>query len=130
LHKLSVEHDLTFVFADVISAYHPPQTIEGALSQADPSVSSTQESSSSTTSSVATTQHTASVSTVIECHTTMSAVHLGRLLLQKMGWKEGEGLGKDNSGPTAPLVIDMKKDRKGLGSALLFRVSLCKLVSK
>jgi len=34
-------------------------------------------------------------------------------MLQKMGWKEGEGLGKDNSGPTAPLILDMKKDRKG-----------------
>jgi len=42
-------------------------------------------------------------------------VHLGRLLLQKMGWKEGEGLGKDNSGPTNPLILDMKKDRKGTG---------------
>jgi hypothetical protein len=41
-------------------------------------------------------------------------VHIGKLLLQKMGWKEGEGLGKDSSGPTAPLILDMKKDRKGL----------------
>ena len=78
---------------------------EAGSSETDPNVSPATEVSSTTTSSVS--------SSVIESHTTQSAVHLGRLLLQKMGWKEGEGLGKDNSGPTAPLILDMKKDRKG-----------------
>jgi len=104
----------------VIVICHPSQSVEATSSQTDTSESPTQEQSSSTTSSVATS--TSASSTVTECHTTLSAVHLGRLLLQKMGWKEGEGLGKDSSGPTAPLVIDMKKDRKGLNSALVFGV--------
>ena len=81
--------------------------MELASSEADPVVSST----SSTLESAA----VVSASSAAECYTTESAVHLGRLLLQKMGWKEGEGLGKDSSGPTAPLMPDMKKDRKGNG---------------
>jgi len=71
---------------------------------------------------------TASGSSVTECYTTLSAVHLGRLLLQKMGWKEGEGLGKDNSGPTTPLMLDMKKDRKGTSSISFIYLSLTPMV--
>jgi G-patch domain len=40
-----------------------------------------------------------------------------------MGWKEGEGLGKNNSGPTAPLELDMKMDRKGD-----FLLAICSIV--
>ncbi|XP_013421780.1 protein SON-like [Lingula anatina] len=36
------------------------------------------------------------------------------LLLRKMGWKPGEGLGKNNEGPSEPLMLDVKMDRKGL----------------
>lgn len=39
---------------------------------------------------------------------------MGKFLLQKMGWKEGEGLGKNKSGSLTPLVLDVKMDRKGL----------------
>lgn len=38
-------------------------------------------------------------------------------LLQKMGWKQGEGLGKNNEGSTEPLALDFKTDRKGLTSS-------------
>ena len=34
-------------------------------------------------------------------------------LLQKMGWKPGDGLGKDNEGKKEPLMLDIKMDRKG-----------------
>ncbi|CAL2029408.1 unnamed protein product [Caenorhabditis brenneri] len=39
---------------------------------------------------------------------------LGRQLLEKMGWRPGEGLGKDATGNLEPLVLDVKSDRKGL----------------
>lgn len=35
-------------------------------------------------------------------------------LLKKMGWKQGEGLGKNNEGKKEPLLLDFKVDRKGL----------------
>ncbi|KAK3098793.1 hypothetical protein FSP39_023165 [Pinctada imbricata] len=41
---------------------------------------------------------------------------IGMALLQKMGWKEGEGLGKNNEGSLEPLSLDFKTDRKGLTS--------------
>lgn len=37
-------------------------------------------------------------------------------LLQKMGWKQGEGLGKNKEGSTLPLMLDVKTDRKGLAA--------------
>lgn len=39
---------------------------------------------------------------------------IGMLLLQKMGWKHGEGLGKNKEGNVEPLQLDVKVDRKGL----------------
>ncbi|XP_060555104.1 protein SON-like isoform X2 [Ruditapes philippinarum] len=39
---------------------------------------------------------------------------IGMFLLQKMGWKHGEGLGKNNEGTKEPLMLDFKIDRKGL----------------
>jgi hypothetical protein len=44
---------------------------------------------------------------------TVSVMSVGKFLLQKMGWKEGEGLGKNNEGPKAPLELVMKMDRRG-----------------
>jgi len=38
---------------------------------------------------------------------------IGMFLLQKMGWKHGEGLGKNNEGQREPLMLDFKVDRKG-----------------
>ncbi|XP_062906514.1 protein SON-like isoform X1 [Mobula hypostoma] len=39
---------------------------------------------------------------------------MGAQLMQKMGWREGEGLGKNKNGPVEPIVVDFKTDRKGL----------------
>ena len=41
---------------------------------------------------------------------------MGMHLLQKMGWKPGEGLGKNKEGTTEPLALDVKTDKKGLMS--------------
>ena len=42
---------------------------------------------------------------------------IGEKLLQKMGWKEGEGLGKTKEGDTEPIQFkEIKTDRKGLVS--------------
>lgn len=41
---------------------------------------------------------------------------MGMHLLQKMGWRPGEGLGKDKSGSLQPLLLEVKHDRKGLVS--------------
>jgi G-patch domain len=38
---------------------------------------------------------------------------IGKLLLEKMGWKAGSGLGKHSEGITAPIPVEIKTDRKG-----------------
>ncbi|XP_069616898.1 protein SON isoform X2 [Ranitomeya imitator] len=38
----------------------------------------------------------------------------GALLMRKMGWREGEGLGRNNKGNVDPILLDFKTDRKGL----------------
>lgn len=35
-------------------------------------------------------------------------------LLQKMGWKPGEGLGKEKTGSLEPLLLEVKLDKRGL----------------
>ena len=37
-------------------------------------------------------------------------------LLEKMGWRQGEGLGRKKEGSIFPLALDIKTDRKGLVS--------------
>jgi len=39
---------------------------------------------------------------------------MGMALLQKMGWKPGEGLGKNKEGVQTPLQLEVKLDRKGM----------------
>ena len=34
-------------------------------------------------------------------------------MLRKMGWSDGEGLGKDKKGDVDPLTLDIKMDKKG-----------------
>lgn len=41
---------------------------------------------------------------------------MGMHLLQKMGWKPGEGLGKEKTGTLEPLLLEVKLDKKGLVS--------------
>ncbi|CAG0887211.1 unnamed protein product [Darwinula stevensoni] len=38
----------------------------------------------------------------------------GRRLLEKMGWKPGEGLGKNKEGTLEPLSMEVKMDKRGL----------------
>ncbi|XP_019379504.1 PREDICTED: protein SON isoform X4 [Gavialis gangeticus] len=39
---------------------------------------------------------------------------MGAQLMRKMGWREGEGLGKNKEGSVEPILVDFKTDRKGL----------------
>ena len=41
----------------------------------------------------------------------------GEFMLKKMGWRDGEGLGKFKSGDVNPLTLDIKFDKKGLMAA-------------
>ena len=42
---------------------------------------------------------------------------IGEKLLQQMGWRQGEGLGKSKEGATEPIGFnEIKTDRKGLVS--------------
>ncbi|XP_017103791.2 protein Son [Drosophila bipectinata] len=41
---------------------------------------------------------------------------MGMALLQKMGWKPGEGLGRTKTGSLQPLLLDVKLDKRGLVS--------------
>jgi hypothetical protein len=41
---------------------------------------------------------------------------MGMALLQKMGWRPGEGLGKNKEGTLEPLQLEIKMDKKGLVS--------------
>eukprot|EP01100_Stratorugosa_tubuloviscum_P014130 TRINITY_DN739_c0_g1_i1.p1 TRINITY_DN739_c0_g1~~TRINITY_DN739_c0_g1_i1.p1 ORF type:complete len:492 (-),score=201.97 TRINITY_DN739_c0_g1_i1:50-1525(-) len=41
--------------------------------------------------------------------------NVGSKLLQKMGWKNGEGLGKHSTGINAPIEVEMRTERTGLG---------------
>jgi hypothetical protein len=40
----------------------------------------------------------------------------GEKVMTKMGWKQGEGLGKTNPGNIDPLVVRVKTDRRGLAT--------------
>ena len=39
----------------------------------------------------------------------------GFQLLAKMGYKAGEGIGKEGKGRAAPIIVDLKASRTGLG---------------
>jgi len=41
----------------------------------------------------------------------------GEFMLKKMGWEEGDGLGKNLHGDKDPLQLDIKFDKKGLSAA-------------
>ena len=40
---------------------------------------------------------------------------IGQKMLEKMGWKEGEGLGTNKDGIKDPVLSKPKKNKKGLG---------------
>ena len=39
---------------------------------------------------------------------------MGAVLMRKMDWREGERLGKNKEGNKEPILLDFKRDRKGL----------------
>ncbi|KAJ8678684.1 hypothetical protein QAD02_014471 [Eretmocerus hayati] len=61
---------------------------------------------------------------------------MGMALLQKMGWKPGEGLGKNKEGALEPLKLEVKLDKRGLvsdqdiGATRLGKVSKSQAVPK
>jgi len=40
----------------------------------------------------------------------------GEKMLKRMGWKEGQGLGKKNQGNAEPVQVRKRKDNLGLGA--------------
>eukprot|EP01119_Soliformovum_irregulare_P016671 TRINITY_DN4865_c0_g1_i1.p1 TRINITY_DN4865_c0_g1~~TRINITY_DN4865_c0_g1_i1.p1 ORF type:complete len:624 (+),score=161.70 TRINITY_DN4865_c0_g1_i1:111-1982(+) len=46
-----------------------------------------------------------------------SAVNKGAAMMAKFGWKEGQGLGRDEKGSIAPIAVVEKVDKLGLGYA-------------
>ncbi|XP_051270055.1 angiogenic factor with G patch and FHA domains 1 isoform X3 [Dicentrarchus labrax] len=49
-------------------------------------------------------------------HQEISEVNKGRKMLEKMGWKKGEGLGKEGTGMKAPIELKIRKSQSGLGA--------------
>lgn len=49
---------------------------------------------------------------------------MGAQLMQKMGWREGEGLGKNKNGTVEPIVVDFKTDRKGEDAHWLLLINI------
>ena len=41
----------------------------------------------------------------------------GKRMLRGMGWRDGEGLGKESTGVTAPIEVEQRVERAGLGRA-------------
>lgn len=48
-------------------------------------------------------------------HRSIDCTNKGFEMLKKMGYKEGEGLGKSNTGRVEPIPIEVKTNRSGLG---------------
>ncbi|XP_032405860.1 angiogenic factor with G patch and FHA domains 1 isoform X2 [Xiphophorus hellerii] len=48
-------------------------------------------------------------------HEEISKVNKGRKMLEKMGWKKGEGLGKEGRGMKDPIELKIRKSQSGLG---------------
>ncbi|XP_060925684.1 angiogenic factor with G patch and FHA domains 1 [Limanda limanda] len=49
-------------------------------------------------------------------HKEISEVNRGRKMLEKMGWKKGEGLGKGGTGMKNPIELKIRKSQSGLGA--------------
>lgn len=50
---------------------------------------------------------------------------VGELLMRKMGWRTGEGLGRNREGTVEPIIIDFKVDRKGVKQQPVARYCDC-----
>ncbi|XP_044037133.1 angiogenic factor with G patch and FHA domains 1 isoform X1 [Siniperca chuatsi] len=52
-------------------------------------------------------------------HKEISEVNKGRKMLEKMGWKKGEGLGKEGAGMKDPIELKIRKSQSGLGAGVV-----------
>ncbi|XP_024915582.1 angiogenic factor with G patch and FHA domains 1 isoform X2 [Cynoglossus semilaevis] len=55
-------------------------------------------------------------------HKEISEVNKGRKMLEKMGWKKGEGLGKEGTGMKNPIELKIRKSQSGLGASAALSV--------
>ncbi|KAI5612952.1 angiogenic factor with G patch and FHA domains 1 [Silurus asotus] len=55
-------------------------------------------------------------------HVEISDKNKGRQMLERMGWKSGEGLGKDRGGITEPVEVQVREPQSGLGCGAIFAV--------
>uniref|UniRef100_A0A1A8JI28 Angiogenic factor with G patch and FHA domains 1 n=1 Tax=Nothobranchius kuhntae TaxID=321403 RepID=A0A1A8JI28_NOTKU len=55
-------------------------------------------------------------------HEEISEVNKGRKMLEKMGWKKGEGLGKEGTGMKNPIELKIRKSQSGLGAGAVTSV--------
>ncbi|XP_021457825.1 angiogenic factor with G patch and FHA domains 1 isoform X3 [Oncorhynchus mykiss] len=55
-------------------------------------------------------------------HVEISEVNKGRKMLEKMGWKKGEGLGKDGAGMKDPIQLKVRKSQSGFGAGAVVSV--------
>lgn len=49
-------------------------------------------------------------------HSEITDSNKGRKMLEKMGWKKGEGLGKDGGGMKMPIQLQLRRTHAGLGT--------------
>lgn len=49
-------------------------------------------------------------------HSEITDSNKGRKMLEKMGWKKGEGLGKDGGGMKTPIPLQLRRTHAGLGT--------------
>uniref|UniRef100_A0A2K6SDI3 Angiogenic factor with G patch and FHA domains 1 n=1 Tax=Saimiri boliviensis boliviensis TaxID=39432 RepID=A0A2K6SDI3_SAIBB len=49
-------------------------------------------------------------------HSEITDSNKGRKMLEKMGWKKGEGLGKDGAGMKTPIQLQLRRTHAGLGT--------------
>ncbi|KAI6055416.1 angiogenic factor with G patch and FHA domains 1 [Marmota monax] len=49
-------------------------------------------------------------------HSEITDSNKGRKILEKMGWKKGEGLGKDGGGMKTPIQLQLRRTHAGLGT--------------
>ncbi|XP_078668397.1 angiogenic factor with G patch and FHA domains 1-like isoform X3 [Branchiostoma floridae x Branchiostoma belcheri] len=50
-------------------------------------------------------------------HTAIGTTNKGRKMLEKMGWKEGKGLGKTSQGRQEPVQVSLRESQSGLGAS-------------
>ncbi|KAI7796030.1 angiogenic factor with G patch and FHA domains 1 isoform X2 [Triplophysa rosa] len=55
-------------------------------------------------------------------HVEIGDENKGRQMLEKMGWKRGEGLGKDGTGRKDPIQLQLRKAQSGLGSGVAMSI--------